>query len=121
MGAEPWPDQKSVQITGAISFERDLFVTAFFSRECWLSKVSGYRGISASGFPDSHAHLPAHRWLGDLYRVRWATPCNRQLAFSARRSYHIPAVRSNKYRTMQCCLFARSLFARVAGSGSRHF
>jgi hypothetical protein len=44
MGAEPWPDQKSVQGTGAISFERDLFVTAFSSRECWPSKVSEYRG-----------------------------------------------------------------------------
>jgi len=41
MGAEQWPDQKSMQITGAISFERDLFVTTFSSRECWLSKVSG--------------------------------------------------------------------------------
>jgi hypothetical protein len=52
MGAEPWPDQKSVQITGAISIERDLFVTSFSSRECWLSKVRGYRRIAASGFPD---------------------------------------------------------------------
>jgi hypothetical protein len=74
MGAEPWPSQKSVQITGAISFERDLFVTAFFSRECWLSKVSGYRRISASGFPDSHAHFYADRWHGDTNRVRSATP-----------------------------------------------
>jgi hypothetical protein len=28
MGAEPWPDQKPVQIGGAISSERAIFVTA---------------------------------------------------------------------------------------------
>jgi hypothetical protein len=27
MGAEPWPDQKTIQIAGAISFERDIFIT----------------------------------------------------------------------------------------------
>jgi hypothetical protein len=30
MGAEAWPDQKPVQIAGAISFERDIFVTMYF-------------------------------------------------------------------------------------------
>jgi hypothetical protein len=44
MGAERWQDQNSVQIAGAISFERALFVT----NEGFLRAAVGYRKVSGN-------------------------------------------------------------------------
>jgi hypothetical protein len=80
MEAERWQHQNRVQIAGAISFERDVFVTTegFFPSGVGYRKLSGYRSVqyrtswtSFSSFRGGAAQPVTHQLL---LRGLWLVP-----------------------------------------------